>query len=100
MAAAFLFLAALPWLDFTRPSRGLSLAGVMFAFGLLFVASRPFSKAAEYPLNCTTQRLWCEIENLLFTIGGAPLAALPFTALGLGVLALSLRAVWHQRHQP
>jgi hypothetical protein len=98
-AAAFLFLTALPWLDLSRPSRGLSLAGVVLAFGLLLVASRPFAKAAEYPLHCTTRRLWCEVENLLFAIGGAPLAALPFGVLGFGLLAFSLRAVWQHRHQ-
>jgi hypothetical protein len=99
-AAAFLFLAAIPWLDLTRPTRGLSLAGVVVAFGFLLVASRPFTQAADYPLNCTTRRVWCEFENLLFTLGGAPLAALPFAVLGLGLLAVSLRSVWNHRQGP
>lgn len=92
-SAAFLFLAALPWLRFQRPSRALALAGVMFSFALLFVASRPFTRAQVYPLVCTGRRRWCEIENLLFFFGGAPLAALPFALLGVGLLAFSIRAV-------
>ncbi len=98
-AAAFLFLAALPWLNLERPSRGLGLAGVMFSFGLLLVASRPFTKANEYPLACVRRRVWCEVENLLFLLGGPPLAALPFAVLGIGLLAFSLRAVWRLRQQ-
>jgi hypothetical protein len=73
----------------------------MLSFGLLHVASRPFTKANDFPLNCAGRyRLWCEVENLLFSLGGPPLAALPFAVLGIGVLAFSLRAVWHLRSQP
>ena len=99
-AAAFLFLAALPWLNLERPSRGLSLAGIMFSFGLFLVASRPFTNANEYPLACVGRRVWCEVENLLFLLGGPPLASLPFVVLGIGLLAFSLRAVWRLRQQP
>jgi hypothetical protein len=97
LASAFLFLAALPWLKLEQPSRALSLAGIVFSFGVLFVASRPFSKAGEYPLSCVGRRSWCDVENLLFLLGGPPLAALPFATLGLGLLAFSLRAVWRPR---
>ena len=96
-AAAFLFLAALPWLKVDQPSRALSLAGIVFSFGLLFVASRPFSQAGEYPLSCVGRRSWCDVENFLFLLGGPPLAALPFACMGLGLLAFSARAVWRQR---
>ena len=99
-AAAFLFLAALPWLNLERPSRGLGLAGIMFSFGLFLVASRPFTKANEYPLACVGRRVWCEFENLLFLVGGPSLASLPFAALGIGLLAFSLRTVWRLRQQP
>ncbi len=96
-AGAFLFLAALPWLNYQHPSRALSLAGVVFSFGLIAVASRPFTNANEYPRSCIGQRLWCDVENLLFMLGGPPLAALPFGVLGIGLLGLSLRAVWRYR---
>jgi hypothetical protein len=96
-AAAFLFLAALPWLNFQHPSRALSLAGVVFSLGLLSVASRPFTNATEYPRSCIRQRLSCDVENLLFMLGGPPLAALPFGVLGMGLLGLSLHAVWRHR---
>ena len=99
-AAAFLFLAALPWVNLERPSRALGLAGIMFSFGLLLVASRPFTKANEYPLACVGRRAWCEVENFLFLLGGPPLASLPFAVLGIGLLAFSLRAVWRLRQQP
>jgi hypothetical protein len=99
-AGVLVFLAALPWVNLQRPSRGLGLAGIMFSFGLFLVASRPFTKANEYPLDCVRRRIWCEVENLLFLLGGPPLASLPFAVLGIGLLAFSLRAVWRLRKHP
>lgn len=92
-AAVFLFMTVLPWINFTKPSRTLGLAGVVFSFLLLFVSSRPFEKASQYPLTCSGRRTWCEIENLLFQVGGAPLAAMPFALLGVSVLFVSVRTI-------
>jgi hypothetical protein len=94
VASAFLFLAALPWVNLSKPGRHLGLVGVVLSFALLLVSSRPFEKAAMYPLPCTGRRGWCELENLLFQIGGAHLAALPFAILGVGLLLVSIRTVW------
>ena len=97
-ASVFLFLSALPWVDLTAPGRPLGMVVVTFSLGLFFVASRPFTHAASYPLPCTGRHAWwCQIENLLFSVGRAPLVALPFGLAAVGVLALGVRIVWRYR---
>jgi hypothetical protein len=97
MAAVFLFLSVLPWIKLNQPSRQVALTGVVLSFGLLFVAARPFVEPEKFPRSCGGQRAWCELENLLFSLGGPPLAALPFGLVGLGALVASLRALWKYR---
>lgn len=93
LAAIFLFMAALLWANLKPTSRELGLVGVVFSFGLLFVGAETFSGARAYPRACTGKRLWCEFENALYFLGGAPLAAAPFLLLGLVVLYISARFV-------
>jgi hypothetical protein len=80
-----LFLAALPWVDFTRPSRALALVVVVFALGAGNVARGYLRGASQLPHDCSRRRwLLCELENQLFLFGGAPaVAALWFLAAAL-----------------
>jgi hypothetical protein len=98
LASVFLFLAAVPWMKFDGPSRGLGLVGVMLAFDLLFIASYPFTHPDKFPVTCKGKgQLSCEVVNLLFSLGGPTLAALPYGVPGLGLLAVSLIMVWRFR---
>ena len=98
LASVFLFLAAVPWMKFDGPSRGLGLVGIMLSFGLLFSASYPFTHPDKFPVTCKGKgQLSCEVVNLLFSLGGPTLAALPYGVPGLGLLAVSLIMVWRLR---
>jgi hypothetical protein len=99
VAALLVFFAALPWVSFAEPNRALALSGVVASFGLGFIAVHIAS--AEFPRHCSgRRRLFCELENLLFSVGGENLAAAPWAAaaallfIGSTVLLRRLRHSW------
>ena len=93
------FLAILPWVDFSRASRALGLVGVMFSLGAFFVAWETASGARTYPQSCIRRRLLCDVDNLLYAIGGASFPALAFAATGVFLLWVSCRFLLWQRHR-
>lgn len=95
IAAGLLFIAALPWVDFTSPNRALGLASFVFALGLGLLAWQDaFGTAASWPKSCGGRgSLICELRNLLWLIGGPVLAALPWAMLSLLLLWAGLRLV-------
>jgi hypothetical protein len=82
-----IFSAAAPWVNYTKPSRAISLAGVVFAFGVVFIAVGVLTGSTPYPRECSGRgTLLCELLNLLYTMGGRPAAAAPWFLMALAVL--------------
>ncbi len=71
-----LFFSAAPWIDYKKPSRALALAGIVVAIVLSSGAWR-IAFNTTFPLDCTNRIRWrvCELENQLYSIGGAYAAA-------------------------
>ncbi len=92
ISAMLLFFAALPWLNFTAPNRGLALAGIVFSLGASFLAARTALGSVQFPRQCSGRGVvYCEIENLLFAVGGEYLAAAPFALFAALLFAGSIR---------
>lgn len=99
VAALLLFFAALPWVKFERGGRSVALAGIVFALGIAFAAWQVATRQAGYPQSCRGRRaLFCEIENLLYAIGGPLLAAMPYALMASALLLLCIRALVRSRH--
>ncbi|MCL2636413.1 MAG: hypothetical protein FWD50_07310 [Betaproteobacteria bacterium] len=91
LSAALLYFAALPWVNFTTPNRGLALAGIVFSSAPVFVAAQTVTGNLSFPRQC----LWpgamlCDIDNLLFAVGGEYLAAAPFAILAVFIFVGSI----------
>ena len=100
VASVLLFFAAWPWVDHMRPSRALSLVGLVFSLGAGFVASRTLVGDLAYPRACHGRgRSFCELENLLYELGGPSLAAAPMAAFSLVFFVISCRALIRMRSQ-
>lgn len=96
ISAVLLFFAALPWVNFTAPNRGLALAGVVFSIGVLFVAGRAVFGLVQFPRQCSGRGVvLCEFENLLFAAGGEYLAAAPLALLAAFLFVGSVRMLAH-----
>jgi hypothetical protein len=94
ISSMLLFFAAVLWLDFSTPNRAVGLAGIVFSIWIGLLAARSALGYVEFPRPCTGRgRIFCEIENLLFQVGGEYLAAAPFGLLALVILRLSVRTV-------
>lgn len=98
-ATVFFAFAALPWVRWTERGRTLGLIGVFFSLVMLVLLHHEFvTGAAHFPRSCHGRSsTWCELENWLYLLGGAPLAAAPRTILGACFLFFSLRTVWRHR---
>ena len=96
------FFAALPWVNFQRPSRALGLVFVVFGSMTLLLAVRQMLQPEDFPQDCSSRRrvAMCHVENGLFELGGAVLAALPYALAGLALLMIGVRLVWRLRRQP
>lgn len=79
VASVFLFFAAVLWIDVTKPSRALGLAGLVVTLGILVLAFSTATGHQIYPRKCTG-RGWmlCELQNQLYFVGGYPAAAIPW----------------------
>ncbi len=85
--AVLIFFAAAPWVDYTKPSRALGLTGIVFSFGVTFVAVSVLTGITPYPRECSGRgTLLCELLNLLYTLGGRPAAAAPWFLAAIAVL--------------
>ena len=94
ISAMLLFFAALPWVSFTTPNRGLGLSGIMFSLGVAFFAGRNAFGYVPFPHQCTGRRVaFCEFENLLFAAGGKYLAAAPLAIIAVLLLAVGIRMI-------
>lgn len=76
--------SAIIWVDYSKikvsPVILLSLLGV----GSLCLSYTTFSSKTQFPHSCTGGRtLICNFENLLFTLGGRPAAAIPWLLVGV-----------------
>ena len=92
VAALMLFFAALPWVNFTGPSRGLALAGVFSSVGMTFIAGQTAFGFVQFPRPCSGRSVvFCESQNLLFAVGGEQLAAAPFALVAAFLFAGSFR---------
>jgi hypothetical protein len=96
------FFAALPWVNFQRPSRALGLVIVVFGLMTLLLAGRIMLHPEVFPQDCSSRRrgVLCIVENGLFEVGGALLAGLPYALAGLALLLIGARLVWRLRRQP
>ena len=96
------FFAALPWVNFQRPSRALGLVFVVFGSMTLLLAVRQMLQPEDFPQDCSSRRrvVMCHVENGLFEMGGAVLAALPYALAGMALLMIGVRLVWRLRRQP
>jgi hypothetical protein len=96
------FFAALPWVNFQRPSRALGLVVVVFGLMTLLLAVSQMLQPEDFPQDCSSRRrgVLCHVENGLFEVGGAVLAALPYALAGLALLVIGVRLVWRLRRQP
>lgn len=102
VSAVMLFFAALPWVDFAAPNRAFALAGMVFSMGMAFLAGQTAFGSVQFPRLCTGRRAaFCEMENMLFLVGGKYLAAMPFAVLAglifVGSAGMLLRVI--QRRQ-
>ena len=96
ISAVLIFFAALPWVKFTVPNRGLALAGIVFSIGVLLLAGQTAFGSVQLPRQCTGRRtLLCEFENLLFAAGGEYLAAAPFAIFAVILFGGSIRMLAH-----
>ncbi|MDB5898688.1 MAG: hypothetical protein JWP41_2290 [Ramlibacter sp.] len=94
LSAMLVFFAAILWVDFTRPNRALGLAAIVISIGIALLGARTALGYVQFPQPCSGRgRLFCEIENLLFLIGGEFLAAAPFGVLAVCTFALGVRVV-------
>lgn len=91
-ASVALFLAALLWVRFEPGRRELALAGVVASLGLIFLSAETALGSRAYPHGCSIRKVWCELDNLLYAVGGPALAAAPFFVAGLVLLFFSGRA--------
>lgn len=90
-AGVFVFFAAILWIDTTKPSRALGLAGMVVSFGIFMLAFSEATGHDLYPKQCHGRGiLICELENLLFAVGGYPAAAIPGFLFAIFVFNLSL----------
>jgi hypothetical protein len=86
VAGMFLFFSAILWLDFTKPSRALGLAGIVISLGVLILAFSTATGSDVYPKHCSGLGLaLCELQNLLYVTGGRPAAAIPWLLFAGGV---------------
>jgi len=86
-ASFLVFFAAALWIDYTNPSRTLGLAAIVFALGIGFLAVGVLDGTMPYLKECHGRgRLLCELQNLLYRIGGRPAAAVPWFVLAAAVL--------------
>lgn len=93
MAGIFLFFATILWIDTTKPSRALGMAGMVIGFGLLIMAFSDATGHDPYPKQCTGRgSLVCELKNLLFAVGGYPAAATPGFLFAIYVFNFSITA--------
>ena len=99
VAAAALFLAALPWVRVEPGHRALALTGVVLALALIIFSVHGAAGGRTYPRDCAFKRSWCLLENLLHAVGGPVLVAAPYFIAGLLLLGFSVRALWrgHRR---
>lgn len=102
MMGGLTFFAALPWVNLQRPSRALGLVAVVFGVVVLLLAVRQMLQPEDFPQDCSSRRraFLCHVENGLFEVGGAVLAALPYALAGLALLLIGVRLVWRLRRQP
>jgi hypothetical protein len=90
----FVFMAAALWIDYSKPSRAMSLAGLCLAAMLLFLAYVTLSDPG-YPKSCKGRRiLFCELGNLLYLWGGSAAVASLWLAGALFVAYWSGRSLW------
>jgi hypothetical protein len=82
LSSACLFIAALPWIDFSKPSRAIGLASLVLSFVFLKISSGLVAGSGVFPKVCDGRRkAFCNFENLLYEVGGKYLAAAPVFAL-------------------
>ena len=84
--AVLIFFTAALWVNYTKPSRALGLAGIVLAFGIAAIAVDTLTASTPYPRECSGRRLLCELQNLLYAMGGRPAAAAPWFLAAIGVL--------------
>jgi hypothetical protein len=83
LSAACLFIAALPWIDFSKPGRPIGLASLVLSFVFLKITSDLVAGSGAFPKVCDGRRkAYCHFENFLYEVGGKYLAAAPVFALG------------------
>lgn len=94
IASVLLFFAAWPWVEHKRPNRAMALVGMVFAIAIAFIATNVYVGETPFPRPCRGRGvLLCEMQNLLFWLGGPKLAAAPFAALAAIVLGISVWAL-------
>ncbi|MCH2242676.1 MAG: hypothetical protein MK041_12290 [Aquabacterium sp.] len=87
-----IFFAALPWVRWDRPSRALGLVLITLSFGAAFAAYLIVVEPDPWPRACSGRHaLACELINLLHSLGGVYLAALPFAGAALVALYAGVR---------
>jgi hypothetical protein len=100
IASFCLFLATILWVDFTKPSRAHGLIAIFFGTVFLVIGITTFAGYGTYPRQCSGRKQgWCELDNLLYFVGGHPAVALPWLILAGFVFygAIKLFKLFKQR---
>jgi hypothetical protein len=90
--ATFLLLGAIAmWLDYRKPP-ALAFGGVILTLLSACFAYRTATGGTAFPQNCSGRgSLLCELENLLYALGGPVAAAIPWALAFGGFLYASCR---------
>jgi hypothetical protein len=97
-AGGLLFFTAVLWIDYTKPSRAMGLAGIMVAIGLGLVARNISAGGTVFPRPCTGRAwLMCQFENELYRLGGLDAVAALWYFIALLVMYGSYLVIMRSR---
>jgi len=96
LSGFFILLAAILWIDFSKPNRALAMFGLVIALGFAYFGFAVLTGLVVYPSECSGRRAFCDLLNFLYGIGGRPAASAPMFALAIvmvgGVIATLKRS--------
>ena len=101
MAGVLLLLAAIPWIDFGRPSRALGFVCICLSIGFFVFGFKTLAGQMAFPRECSVRRfIFCELMNFLHQVGGNVLAAVPWLLFAVGFLVGSTLLIFRSVRPP
>jgi len=84
LASFLIFLATTPWINRNSANRPLGLATIFLSFAGFYHSYLIIKGQILFPSHCWGRRSYlCELETLLFDLGGEYLAATPALSIAL-----------------